>query len=128
MSSPNVEALISFSKSDNELIKAIFARLIPGSTEDPGAVEAGAHVYIDRALAGRYYSQRTPYRRGLAAVEAYSQSKHQKAFVELENTQQDSLLTDMENGTATGFNSPGTTEFFIMLFHHVREGTVCYPY
>lgn len=127
MSLPKVEALIFFSKFDNDLVKAIFARLIPGSPEDPGAVEAGAHVYIDRALAGYYQSQATTYRRGLIAVNAYSHSKYQKDFVDLDSNQQDSVLTDMEKGTATGFTGPSATEFFNTLFLHAREGTFCDP-
>lgn len=127
MSLPKVDTLLFFSKSDNALVKAIFGRLIPGSLEDPGAVEAEAHVYIDHALAGYYHSQRRSYRRGLNAVNAYSQSKYQKDFVELNSDQQDSLLTDMQKGTATGFDSPSATEFFNTLFQHVREGTFCDP-
>lgn len=127
MSLPKVDTLIFFSKSDNALVKAIFGRLIPGSPEDPGAVEAGAHVYIDHALAGYYRSQGTTYRRGLTAVNSYSRSKYQKDFVELKSSEQDSVLTDMQKGAATGFDSPGAAEFFNTLFLHVREGTFCDP-
>ena len=127
MSLSKEETRIFFSKSDSALIKSIFGRLIPGTLDDPGAIEAGAHVYIDRALAGYYQSQGTTYRRGLSSIKAYSQSKFQKDFVELDNSQQDALLTDMEKGKATGFNSPGATEFFNILFQHVREGTFCDP-
>ena len=101
MSLPKVDTLIFFSKYDNEIVKAIFARLIPGSAEDPGAVEAGAHIYIDHALAGYYRSQRKSYRRGLISINTYSQSKYKKDFVEINNDQQDSILTDMQKGTAT---------------------------
>ena len=124
---PKVDTLIFFSKPDNALVKAICGRLIPGSIEDPGAVEAGAHQYIDHALAGYYHSQRTAYRRGLTAINAYSQSQYQKEFVELSNDQQDSVLTDMQKGTATGFESPKAPDFFNTLFQHVREGTFCDP-
>ena len=127
MSLPKDEALLFFSKFDNELVKAIFGRLIPGSPEDPGAIEAGAHVYIDHALAGYYHTQQTTYRRGLVAVNAYSQSKYEKDFVDLSSDQQDNILTDMEEGKATGFNIPKADEFFKMLFQHVREGTFCDP-
>lgn len=127
MSLQKVDTLLFFSKSDNALIKAIFGRLIPGDPQDPGAIEAEAHVYIDHALAGYYRALGTTYRRGLLCVNAYSQSKYQKDFVNLTNEEQDGILTDMQKGTATGFVSPGATEFFNLLFQHVREGTFCDP-
>ena len=124
---PKIETFIFFSKADGALVKAITGRLIPGDIEDPGAVEAGAHIYVDRALAGYYHAQGTSYRRGLNAVNVYSHSKYEKDFVELNNEQQDSVLTDMQKGTATGFESPSANEFFNTLFQHVREGTFCDP-
>ena len=127
MSPINENVLVFFSKQDYELIKAIFGRLIPGDAEDPGAVEAGAHVYLDRALAGYYHDKKVTYRRGLAALNAYSLSKYDKDFIKLDHSEQDSILTDMENGTATGFDIPSASEFFQLLFLHVREGTFCDP-
>ena len=127
MSSPNLQALVFFSKQDMETIEAIFGRLIPGDADDPGAVEAEAHIYLDHALAGFYQDKKVTYRRGLAALNAYSHQKFNKAFAELDNDQQDSVLTDMEAGTATGFDSPSAQAFFQLLFQHVREGTFCDP-
>lgn len=127
MSSPKDQALLFFSKQDMELIKAIFGRLIPGDEEDPGAVEAEAHIYLDRALAGFYQDKKVTCRRGLAALNAYSRLKHQEDFTNLNSEQQDGILTDMDGGRAEGFESPGGREFFQLLFLHVREGTFCDP-
>jgi gluconate 2-dehydrogenase gamma chain len=51
------ETYIFFNPVEAATVKAVFGRLIPGNAGDPGAIEAGAHIYIDRALAGRYFNQ-----------------------------------------------------------------------
>ncbi len=124
---PSAEANTFLSLRESDTVKAIFGRLIPGDSQDPGAVEAGAHIYLDMALTGPYSSQQTSYRRGLAAVNAYSQSKYQKDFSALTYSQQDGILTDMQNGTATGFYAPTADAFLATLLQHVKEGTFCDP-
>jgi gluconate 2-dehydrogenase gamma chain len=121
------EAYMFFNQSEAATVKAIFAQLIPGTTQDPGAVQAGAHIYADHALAGAYLSAQSSYRRGLAAVNAYSQSKNKQDFVKLTSDQQIAVLTDMQNGTATGFYGPSATAFLTMLNQHAREGTFSDP-
>src|SRR4051812_46470976 len=60
-------ALESFTASEAELMDAIVARLIPTDAHGPGATEANAVGYIDRALAGALASSRAAYTSGLAA-------------------------------------------------------------
>ena len=45
-------ALIFFNEEEARIVEAITARIIPGDPGNPGAKEAGAVIYIDRALAG----------------------------------------------------------------------------
>ncbi|MBI1873140.1 MAG: gluconate 2-dehydrogenase subunit 3 family protein [Acidobacteria bacterium] len=57
--------LQALTATEAELLDAIVARLIPTDAGGPGASEAGAVRYIDRALAGaprRSYSSRRPIR------------------------------------------------------------------
>jgi gluconate 2-dehydrogenase gamma chain len=125
--SASAEAYMFFNQAEAASIKAIFGRLIPGDSSDPGAVEAGAHIYLDHALAGFYFTLQQTYRRGLAAVDAYSQTKYKNGFASLTSTQQDAVLADMEKGSATGFYGPSATEFFSTLVKHVREGMFSDP-
>ncbi|APV43759.1 gluconate 2-dehydrogenase gamma chain [Dehalogenimonas formicexedens] len=124
---PVVETFLFFNAVEAATVKAAFGRLLPGSASDPGAVEAGAHIYVDRALNGAYANLGMAYHRGLTAMNAYSQSKFTKNFGDLTTTQQDSVLTDMQGGTATGFYAPGSGEFFSLLLKHMTEGTFCDP-
>ena len=121
------ETFIFFNAVEAATIKAIFGRLIPGNAQDPGAVEAGAHIYLDRALNGAYSRQAVSYQVGLAAVNAYSQTRNQKKFADLTAAEQDAILVDMQDGKATGFTFPTSTAFFSTLLRHVREGTFCDP-
>jgi gluconate 2-dehydrogenase gamma chain len=121
------ETYLFFNQTEAGTVKAMAAQIIPGSASDPGAAEAGAHVYIDHALAGAYASQQQSYKRGLAAVNAYSQSLYKKNFGDLTASQQSGILTDMQGGKATGFYGPTAAAFLSTVVSHVREGTFADP-
>jgi hypothetical protein len=83
--------------------------------------------YIDRALGGALASSRAAYTAGLAALERYSHSSRRGSFISLSPRDQDSLLIDVETGSATGFpTSPAA--FFAMVRTHTLQGTFGDPY
>lgn len=121
------EPLESLTATEADLLDAIVARLIPTDATGPGAVDAGAVRYIDRALAGALSSSRQAYASGLAALDKYARSSRGKPFAELSHTDQDSVLIDVETGAATGF--PGSSAaFFNMALNHTHQGTFGDPY
>jgi len=93
----------------------------------PGAVEAGAVHYIDRALGDALASSRNAYASGLAAVDAYAGSSKGATFARLEPQDQDTILSEMETGTAGGF-TPDSSTFFELVRTHTIEGTFCDPF
>ena len=97
------EPLENLTAAEADLLDAIVARLIPTDANGPGATEARAAHYIDRALGGALASSRPAYTSGLAALDRYARSSRGKAFTELSATDQDSVLIDVETGAATGF-------------------------
>ncbi|MGH9142819.1 MAG: gluconate 2-dehydrogenase subunit 3 family protein [Vicinamibacterales bacterium] len=113
--------------SEADLLEAIVARLIPSDANGPGATEARAAHYIDRALGSALASSRQAYTAGLAALERYSHSSRGKAFSELSATDQDSVLIDVETGAATGFTGSSAV-FFAMVLNHTHQGTFGDPY
>ena len=121
------EALESLSAHEMDVLDAIVGRLIPTDATGPGAVEAGAARYIDRALAGALSPTREAYRSGLAALDRYAQSSRGKTFKELSPTDQDSVLIDVETGAATGFTG-SSAAFFAMVLNHTHQGTFGDPY
>jgi gluconate 2-dehydrogenase gamma chain len=110
-----------------DTLEAIVARLIPSDENGPGAVEASAAHYIDRALGGALASSRDAYRGGLAAVDAYARTSKGAAFARLSHEQQDAVLTDVENDVATGF-TPNAATFFNLVRAHTIQGTFCDPF
>src|SRR5262249_7434234 len=106
---------------------AIVARLIPTDALGPGAAEAHAVAYIDRALGDALAASRQAYATGLAALDTYARSSRGAAFTDLPHGDQDSVLIDVETGAATGF--PGSSAaFFAMVLNHTHQGTFGDPY
>jgi len=110
-----------------ETLDAMVARLIPSDDLGPGAKEAGASIYIDRALGGALASSRQAYAAGLAALDRYAQSSRGASFARLSPVDQDSVLIDVETGAATGF-SGSSAAFFTMVLNHTHQGTFGDPF
>src|SRR6185503_18546421 len=121
------EPLENLTATEADLLEAIVARLIPTDASGPGATEARAAHYIDRALGGALASSRQAYTAGLAALDRYSRSSRGKPFTELSATDQDSVLIDVEAGTATGFTG-SSAAFFALVLNHTHQGTFGDPY
>ena len=119
--------LETLTAEESDILDAIVARLIPSDALGPGAREAGAVQYIDRALGGALASSRQAYTAGLAALDRYAQSSRGAAFTRLSPTDQDSLLIDVETGAATGFTGSSAV-FFNMVLNHTHQGTFGDPY
>jgi gluconate 2-dehydrogenase gamma chain len=109
-----------------ETLGAIAARLIPTDGNGPGAMEAGAARYIDRALGGALSAFRETYRAGLAGIDRYAQSAKGNSFARLSAADQDAVLRDLESNAAAGFGQ--ASAFFSLVLAHTIQGTFCDPY
>jgi len=121
------EPLENLTATEADLLDAIVARLIPTDANGPGATEARAAHYIDRALGGALGASRQAYTAGLAALDRYARSSRGKPFTELSATDQDSVLIDVETGAATGFTG-SSAAFFALVLNHTHQGTFGDPY
>ena len=63
LAAPRLEALETLTAAEAETLEAIVARLIPTDENGPGAAEARAAHYIDRALGGALAASRAGLRR-----------------------------------------------------------------
>ena len=124
---PAQEPFETLTAAESDTLEAIVARLIPSDENGPGAAEARAAHYIDRALTGPLAASRSAYSSGLEAVNRYAQASKGAPFTELPASDQDDVLRDMESDTATGF-TPNASTFFTLLRTHTIEGTFCDPY
>jgi gluconate 2-dehydrogenase gamma chain len=119
--------LETLSAAEAETLEAITARLIPSDASGPGALEAQAAQYIDRALGGALASSHDAYRNGLAAIDGYARMSKGSPFAKLSAADQDAILRDMEANVAPGF-APDAATFFNLVRAHTIQGTFCDPY
>jgi len=120
-----------FTVAEFELLDAMVARIIPADDLGPGAREAGVIYYIDREAGGALAEQKEAYQLGLAALERYSRYSRGRPFTELSELEQDSLLIDVQGGsaTATGAGFAGSSAaFFNMVRSHTLQGMFGDPY
>jgi gluconate 2-dehydrogenase gamma chain len=122
-----LEGLETLTAVEADTLEAVCARLVPTDDKGPGAKEARAAHYIDRALAGPIRHLRDTYAAGLSALDAYARSSKGKAFVQLEPAAQDAVLSDLEANVASGF-TPDASSFFGLMRTHTIEGMFCDPY
>jgi gluconate 2-dehydrogenase gamma chain len=118
---------ITLTAAEAETLRAIVARIIPADENGPGALEARADRFIDRALAGALKNQRAAYRAGLAATDTYAQILKGAPFGKLPATDQDAVLSDLQANRATAFEG-GSGPFFNLVRTHTIQGTFSDPF
>jgi gluconate 2-dehydrogenase alpha chain len=119
--------LLSLSPYRARCVAAVFEAMFPAGPDHPGAVEIGAVVYLDRALAGHDRHQRDAYDLGLDALDREARRRHGAGFPDCPAADQEALLTDLEAGALPGFTVPDQREFFHMLHGHLQEGVFADP-
>lgn len=120
------EAFETLTAAESATLDALASRIIPNDDGTPGAYEARAVHYIDRALAGALAESREQYAIGLQALDEYARELHGNGFAELDSNQQDAILEQMaENETGIPALGPG---FFFMVRSHTIDGTFSDPY
>jgi gluconate 2-dehydrogenase gamma chain len=124
---PRREALEHLTASESDLLEAVVDRLIPADDIGPGAKDARVVHYIDRALGSALANSRQAYATGLASLDKYATASRGKSFLDLPPHDQDSVLIDVETGTATGFTG-SPAQFFTMVLGHTRQGMFSDPY
>ena len=113
----NSAKLEFFDQSTAAEVEALVAQILP-TDDTPGAREAGAVYFIDRALATFERDKQDLYKAGLAAVQAQRLKLFPKSpnIAGLSPQQQIDLLKAVEK-----------TEFFELLRFHTVVGTFCHP-
>ena len=87
----------SLTPAQMRTLVAFIDRLIPHDDLGPGAVDAGAQIYIDRVLAGPNANEKATFIQGLEEVDAYAKRTHGAALAELSAEKRDEVLAGMVN-------------------------------
>jgi gluconate 2-dehydrogenase gamma chain len=118
---------VNLTAAEAATLEALVARLIPGDSNGPGALQAGAARYIDGALGSALAAQRPAYAAGLAALEAHARARAASSFAALSPEVQDELIGELEQNRAPGF-TPSSSAFFDLVLGHTLEGTFGDPH
>jgi gluconate 2-dehydrogenase gamma chain len=103
-----------------------FAQVYTGA-EPPSDAESYDVVWVPADLIARYGFQspltpREVYRIGLESVDRYASARFRRDFIDLDEGDQDSIISDMVAGRATGFRQVSAGQFFLVLRRHTAEG------
>lgn len=148
---PNTaEGYLFFTDGEARTVEALCDRLIPGDGVGPGALEAGCHRFLDRALRSAYglgegqylrgpFQRGTPqqgyqlplephelYRLALADLDAWAEAAHGSSFAELPSGTRDDALSLMQSGELVLADVPAAL-FFGTLWFDVRAGYFADP-
>src|SRR5579875_466757 len=86
-------APLFFTKEEFALLDTLTALIVPADEHSPGAHDAGVAAFIDRTVAEAYMPEdKTSWRNGLAAINAFSQSTNGSPFMNCSKAQQTDLL------------------------------------
>jgi gluconate 2-dehydrogenase gamma chain len=99
-------------------------RIFP-TTDTPGAKEAGALFYLDRAFREALRPLLPRYRRGIRDLNRHAEQTFGKPFPDLSDADQDSILVDLERGRAPAVRN--SAQFFELVRRHVLEGVFGEP-
>jgi hypothetical protein len=89
-------APLFFSKDEFVLLDTLTDLLIPTDDHSPGAHDAGVAPYIDRTVAEAFLAEnKDSWRKGLAAMNAFSQTTCQCPFLQARKEQQTGMLTKL---------------------------------
>lgn len=125
---PAREPLETLSPAEADTLEAMVARLIPSDANGPGAREARAAHYIDRALGGALAAVRETYLSGLTSLNAFANASKGARFSQLSPTDQDELLAALERDAVPRFGPPSAATFFNLVLGHTLQGTFGDPF
>jgi hypothetical protein len=89
------EPLGTLTEAEGRAFAAFAARILP-TDRTPGATEAGAVYFADRAVAGPFAPMLDALRTGLADLDARADAAHGAPFAELRPRDQDALMREVE--------------------------------
>ena len=106
-----------FLETQQRLLTAILNRIIPADDRFPGAGDLGVASYLD-AVIGRSADLRRLFGEGLGQIEIVSQERYGQGFLNLPESQQETVLRQVESTHA---------EFFATLVLHTYSGYYTHP-
>ena len=108
------------------VLEMMVNRIIPAD-DFPGGWEAGVGDYLARQFQGDLMDRISIYRAGLDALDQEARSDRHLRFADLSPSEQDALLTRVEEGDVTSSWPINPKQFFRMAVGHALEGFYADP-
>lgn len=124
---PVTEAFETLTSAESAALDAMCSRILPSDDGSPGAHEARAVHYIDRALTSAIAASREQYAAGLAALDAHAMDVGGSPFNMLAPSDQDAIIDAMTNNAIPQYPALNAG-FFNTVRTHTIDGTFCDPY
>jgi len=113
----------AFLPEQRRILEAFIDRIIPRDENGPGALDAGAADYIDRAFVEFLGAEKDSFAQGIAAVDAFARTAQGGPFAELSPEKRDAVLTAIDGGQANQLRA-----FFNRARRLTLEGMFCDPH
>ncbi|MCY7417866.1 MAG: gluconate 2-dehydrogenase subunit 3 family protein [Chloroflexi bacterium] len=128
---PRLDDLAFLTPHEGATIQALMGRIVPDDDLGPGAIEAGAVYYLDRALAGHLQLEQGRYRAAIRALDAWAVARFGVDLLGSSGEQQNALLDDLANDRGPAGQGRGDgrlgVEFFELARAHTLEGMFSDP-
>lgn len=124
---PMREAFETLTAAESAALDALASRILPSDDGTPGAHEARAVHFIDRALAGPMAAAREQYTVGLAALDALAMQRAGTRFADLPTADQDAIIASMTDNALPEFPMLNAG-FFNAVRNHTIDGCFSDPY
>ena len=113
----------AFLPEQRRILEAFIDRIIPRDENGPGALDAGAADYIDRAFVEFIGAEEDSFTQGIAAVDAFARTSQGAPFADLSPEKRDAVLTAIDSGAANQLRP-----FFARARRLTLEGMFCDPH
>jgi gluconate 2-dehydrogenase gamma chain len=113
----------AFLPEQRRILEAFIDRIIPRDENGPGALDAGAADYIDRAFVEFLGAEKESFAQGIAAVDAFARASQGGPFAELSPEKRDAVFMAIDAGQANQLRA-----FFNRARRLTLEGMFCDPH
>ncbi|MGB4247924.1 MAG: gluconate 2-dehydrogenase subunit 3 family protein [Pseudohongiellaceae bacterium] len=121
------EAFETLTAAESAALDAMASRILPSDDGTPGAHEARAVHYIDRALMSALAASREQYAAGLAALDAHAMEVGGSPFHMLPTSDQDAIIDAITRSAIPSYPALNAG-FFNTVRTHTIDGTFSDPY
>ena len=112
-----------FTNDEASCLIALCEQIIPAD-QDPGATDAGVINFIDKQTAERFPDDLSVYQQGIASLQAFCKTRHDKLFEQLGSAAQIEIMENMEQNKLPEehWSDVKPSSFFNLVLQRTMQG------